>query len=198
VELRAGDRGLIELAEFADLRDDVADLVVRLDRGAQSFVGRVDAEMFVQLVENVLLQRGGKVFDAVLVLFERNIREGDEEFFVLNEVRQLGKMLLKPASAGAGLRAELRVNEVVAALERTLEKTAGIVADAAGHIIGGHIRGGAARGAEANTETAGQIQKDLRHEIAGVAESILSLFLRLPDKSVIGLLQQIVEEEHIF
>lgn len=95
MELRAGDRGLIELAEFADLRDDVADLVVRLDRGAQSFVGRVDAEMFVQLVENVLLQRGGKVFDAVLVLFERNIREGDEEFFVLNEVRQLGKMLLK-------------------------------------------------------------------------------------------------------
>ena len=104
--------GLSSFAEFADLRDDVADLVVRLDRGAQSFVGRVDAEMFVQLVENVLLQRGGKVFDAVLVLFERNIREGDEEFFVLNEVRQLGKMLLKPASAGAGLRAELRVDEV--------------------------------------------------------------------------------------
>ena len=79
MELRAGDRGVIELAEVSDLRDDVADLVVRLDRGAQSFVGRVDAEVLVQLVENVLLQRGGEVLNAVLILLERDVRKGNEE-----------------------------------------------------------------------------------------------------------------------
>ncbi len=198
MELRAGDGRVVELAEITDLGDDVADLVVLLDGLEESFVGHINAEVVVQFVEHMHLQRSGEVFYAVLILLEGHIGERDEEFLILNEVGQLAKVLLEAAGAGAGLGAELGVDEVVAAFESALQKAARIVAHAAGHVVGRHIGRGAARRTKAYAEAAGQIEKDFRHKVASIAEGIFAFFFCLTYKRVIGLLQQVIIEDDIF
>ena len=106
-------------------------------------------------------------------------------------------MLLEAAGDRAGLRRHLSVEEVVAAFQRALEEAASIVADAAGKIVGRNVRGGASRCAQTHGEAAGQIEQDLRHKVAGVAQRLQSVFLCLPDERIVGLFQQLFKCDQV-
>jgi len=60
------------------------------------------------------------MLDAVLVSLERHVGERHEEVRILDDVH-VAKVLLEAAGNRAGLGAEISVQEVVAAFERTLE-----------------------------------------------------------------------------
>ena len=115
---------------------------------------------------------------------------------VLYHVHHL-QMLLEAAGDGAGLRGHLRVQEIVAALQRALQKAAAIVAGAAGHVISGYVRRGAARRAQPDAEAALQVEQDLGHEIAGVSQGPFPLGLRLLHEGVVGLLEQVLKEDQV-
>ena len=191
---------IVQLAVLADLVDEAADLVVVLDGLAKRLIGDVDAEMLVQRLEHVGAQLGLEVLIAVLVVFERDVGELAEEIVVVDNAHILDgiellllEVFLKTAGGGAGLGAHLRVKEVVAALERTLQQRAGVVADTTGQIIGRDVGGRAARRSQTDGEAAGQVEKHFRHEVAGVADGPLSVGLALFDERVVRLLKKILK-----
>ena len=162
MELIARDRGVVQLAVFADLVDQAADLVVLLDGLADRIVGDVDAEMLVQRLEHVGAQLGLKVLIAVFRVFEGNVGEFAEEIIVVDNAHILDgvevlllEMLLEAAGGRAGLGCHLGVEEVVAALERALHQGTGIVANAAGQIVGRDVGRGAARRSQSDPPEAG-------------------------------------------
>ena len=67
------------------------------------------------------------------------------------------------------------------------------MADAGRHVVGCNVGGSAARRSQTYGEAAGQVEKNFRHEIAGVADSALALGLGLLDKIVVGFLKQILK-----
>ena len=196
VELIAGDVGVGVPPVAADLRYQAADLVVLPDGAQQRLVGGVDPELFAQFVQDMRLELPSVVQVAVFRLFERHVREFAEEIRVLDNVHHL-QVLLEAAGDGAGLRRHLRVEEVVAALERALEQAAAIVAGAAGHVVCGYVRRGAARRAQPDAEAALEVEQYLRHKIAGVSQGPFPLGLRLLHEGVVGLLEQVLKEDQV-
>ena len=204
MELIAGDCGVIQLAVVADLADQARDLVLLLDGLTQRPVRDVDAEVLVQGPEHMVLKLLGVVFDADVVLFERDIGEFNKEVVVFDNAHILDavqvlllQMLLEAAGGRAGLGGHLGIEEIEAALERALEQAAGIVAGAGGHIIGGNVRRGAARRSQSDREAAGQVEQYFRHEKAGVADRALALGPALLDQIVIGLLKQVFKKDQV-
>ena len=200
MELIARDRGVVQLAVVADLVDQTADLVVLLDGLADRVVGDVDAEVLVQRLEHVGAQLGLKVLIAVFRVFEGNVGEFAEEIIVVDDTHVLDgvevlllEMLLEAAGGGAGLGPHLGVEEIVAALERALHQGTGIVADAAGQIVGRDVGRGAARRSQSDREAAGQVEKDFRHEVAGIADGALPVGLALLDELIVRLLKQVLK-----
>ena len=53
--LIAGDNGVFSLTHIADLGEDLAHFVVLLDCLADSLIGGIDAELLVQVIQNMLL-----------------------------------------------------------------------------------------------------------------------------------------------
>ena len=49
----------------------------------------------------------------------------------------------------------------------------------------------------AHREAAGQVEKYFRHEIAGIADGVFPLGLRLLDKRVVGFLKQILKVDQV-
>ena len=142
MELIAGDSGIIELAVIADLVDDLADLVMLLDSCLESLVGNIDAEVFLQLAEDMVLELIMVVLIVVLGVLERNIHKLAEELVIINNSHILDgvevlllDVLLEAAGDGAGLGGQLRIEEVEAAFESTLEEAASVVANTGGHVI---------------------------------------------------------------
>ena len=74
-ELVTCDGRVVELAEVADLSDDIVNFVVGLDRLQDGLVRCVDAVVLSKEIENLDLELLPEVVDAVLVLLERNVCE---------------------------------------------------------------------------------------------------------------------------
>jgi hypothetical protein len=195
-ELEARDGGLLELAEAADLGHDAAEFVVLADGGADGLVGGVGAVGLAQGVEHVLLQLQAVVLVGRAALFVRHVDERAEELGVLDDGHHL-QVLLEAAGDGAGLGRHLGVEEVVAALERPLEKTPPVAAGAVGHVVRRDVRRRAARRAQTDGEAARQVEQHLRHEIAGIAEGEPPLLLCLPHELVVDLLQQVFKVDEM-
>ena len=204
MEFIAGDGGVIKLAVVADLVYQAADLIVALDGLHDGLIGNVDAKLFMQGLKNMGAQLLTEVSIAVLIVLEGNVGEFAEEIIVVDNSHILDgvkvlllKVLLEAAGAGAGLGRHLRIEEVEAALESSLKKASCIVADTRGHIVGRNVGGSAARRTQTNCEAAGQVEKNFRHEIAGVTYSVLAVGLGLLDKLVIGFLKQILKVDQM-
>ena len=86
MKLIAGDRGIGQLAVFADLGDDAADLVVLCDGAADGGVGDIRAVSLVQRLEDFFLDLVFVVRNAVGRDLERHIDERDEKPVVFNEI----------------------------------------------------------------------------------------------------------------
>ena len=67
------------------------------------------------------------------------------------------------------------------------------MADAGRHVVGCDVGGSAARRSQTYGEAAGQVEKNFRHEIAGVTYSVLAVGFGLLDKLVVGFLKQILK-----
>ena len=175
-----------------------------LDSLHDSLVARVDAEIIPQGIKDMGAQLLAVVCVAVLVVFERNVGEGAEESVVLDDTHIVDavemfllEVFLEAAGGGAGLGSHLGVEEVESALERALHEGTGVVADTAGEIVGRDVRRHAARRSQTDGEAAGQIEKDFRHEVAGVADGVFALVLCLLYQIVIGFLKQILKEDEM-
>ena len=147
MELIAGDGGIIELAEIADFIYDLADLVMLLDSCLESLVGNIDTEVFLQLAEDMVLELIMVVLIVVLGVLEGNIHKLAEELVIINNSHILDgvevlllDVLLEAAGDGAGLGGQLRIEEVEAAFESTLEEAASVVANTGGHVISCDVR----------------------------------------------------------
>ena len=154
----------------------------------------------MQRLEHVRAELLTEVGVAVLVVLERNVGEFAEEIVVVDDAHVLDgvkvlllEMLLEAAGAGARLRRHLSVEEVEAALKSPFQKASCVVADTRGHVVGRNVGGSAARRTQTNCKAAGQVEKNFRHEIAGVTYSVLAVGLGLLDKLVVGFLKQILK-----
>ena len=113
-----------------------------LDSCLESLVGNIDTEVFLQLAEDMVLELIMVVLIVVLGVLEGNIHKLAEELVIINnshifdgvEVLLLD-VLLEAAGDGAGLGGQLRIEEVEAAFESTLEEAASVVANTSGHVI---------------------------------------------------------------
>ena len=205
MELITGNGGVVQLAVASDLVDQAADLVVLLDGGHDCLVGGVNAEMSLQLVEDVGTQLITEVFIGNLIVFEGDVAEGAEEVIVVDDAHVLDgvkvllfQMLLETAGCGAGLGCELGIEEVVATLKSALQQAPCKVADAGGHVVGRNVRGCAAGRSQSDREAAGQVEKYFRHEVAGIATCALAFGFGLFDKVVVGFLKQILKVDQVF
>ena len=167
-----------------------------LDGLHQGLVRHVDAELLVQLAQNVVTELLTVMLVVVLRPLEGHVDKFAEEVVVLDDVHPL-QMLLETAGDGAGLRGHLGVQEVEAALQSAFKQAASIVADTGGHIVGRDVRRCAARRSQSYREAAGQVEKYFRHEIAGVANGVFPLGLGLLDKCVVGFLKQILKVNQV-
>ena len=204
MELIAGDGGVVQLAVVADLVDETGNLVLLLDSGADRIVRHVDAEVVVQLAQHVHAQLLGEMLIADLVVFEGDVGKAAEEIIVVDDAHILDgiqvlllQVLLETAGGGAGLGCHLGVQEVEAALQSALHQASCIVTYARGHIVGRDVGGCAARRSQADGEAAGQVEKDFRHKIAGIADGAFSLGLGLLDQVVVGFLKQILKVDQM-
>ena len=109
MKLITGNGGIVQLAVASDLVDEAADLVVLLDGGHDCLVGGVNAEMSLQLVEDVGTQLITEVFIGNLIVFEGDVAEGAEEVIVVDDAHVLDgvkvllfQMLLETAGCAAG------------------------------------------------------------------------------------------------
>ena len=205
MELIPRDGGHVQLAVAADLGDQAADLVVLLDGLQQGLVGGVDAEVLGQGIQHMGLQLLAIVQIAVFGFLEGYVGEFAEEVGVLDDVHVLHgvqvllhQVLLEPAGDGARLGGHLGIQEVEPALQGPLHQAAAEVTGPGGHVVGGHVRRAAAGGPQAHREAAREIQQNLRHEVAGVAQSPAALGLGLLDQIIVGLLQQILHKDQVF
>ena len=120
-----------------------------------------------------------------------------KKFVVLDGLEQV-ELLLHALHGGAALGAEHGGEVVVAALNRALENGADIGAGAAGHVVGGHVRRGTSGGAQTRGEAAVQIHQHFRDIVAVIAQAALSFLARLLHELVVGVLQQVFEEDQVF
>ena len=197
VELIAGDGRIGELAEVADLGDDVAELVEVLNRLAHRGVGDVDAEAAFKLVDDLELELGLVVVEGGLVALHRRVDDGDEEFVILDGVYK-EEVLLHSLHGGAALGAEQGAEVVVAALDAALEYGADVGTVAVRHVVSGDIRGGTARRAQTRGKAPGKIQQDFGDIVAVVPQRDLAIVDRLRDQLILSLLQEVLEVDQVF
>ena len=167
MELETGDGRVLQLAIVADLGNEAADFVVLFDGFHQCIIGNIDAEVLVDVVQNVALQLFLIVLQAVLILFERNVSEIAEEVRIVNDVHHL-EMLLHTGGGSTGFCCHLCIQEVIAALQCPLQQAAAIKTGTTRHVVGRHIRGCAVRCSQTNADTSGDIEKNFRHGIASI------------------------------
>ena len=99
---------------------------------------------------------------------------------------------------GAAVRRDDAVGEVEAALDGALQEGAARLTEEVCHIIGRDIDGTGVRGREADGDAVPQVQKRLRHVLAGVGDADLPILLRLLDERVVGLLQELFKIGQMF
>ena len=170
----------------------------------QRLIGHVDAQVVMQLAQHM----GSQLIPVVVIgdigFFEGDVDKLAEEIVIVDDAHILHgvqvlllQMLLEAAGSGAGLGGHLGIQEVEAALQGALQKAAGIVAHARGHVVGCDIRGSTAGRSQPHREAARQVEKHFRHEIAGIADGVFSLRLGLLHQLIVGFLKQILKVDQV-
>ena len=137
VEFITGDGRVLQLAHIADLGDDLADLVVLLDGLAQRLVGRIHAVGLGQHVQEAVADLLDVVLEGVVLDFVRDVAVGNEHLLVghVGGSDQLD-VLHAAVHLRAGVHTSDGVEEVIAALDRTLHECSAVLAGVVGHVVG--------------------------------------------------------------
>ena len=191
-----GDGRVFQLPEIADSRDDPAEAIVALYRLPQRRIGHVHAVVVAERVQHLQLQLGLVVVQTGPVTLHGRVDDGGEEPVVLHWVQQ-GEMLLHPLHGGAALRPEQRVEIVEAALDGPLQNAAHIGTVPVGHVVRRDLRRAAVGRPQPGGKAALQVQQHLRDVVAVVSQRQLPLVGGLLYQCVVGLLQQILEKDHV-
>ena len=90
------------------------------------------------------------------------------------------------------------VKPLVARWRPTHDPQIGHLVDVVNDYRGGSYGFFSAHASNTFRETSGQIEQNLRHEIAGVTQRFQALFLCLTDQLVVGLLQKVIKCDQVF
>ena len=137
MELITGDGRILELAHVADLGDDLADLIVLGNSLAQRLVGRIHAVGLGQNVQEAVADLRDVVLEGVVLDFVRDVAVGNEHLLVghVGGSDQLD-VLHAAVHLRAGVHTSDGVEEVIAALDRTLHECSAVLAGVVGHVVG--------------------------------------------------------------
>ena len=133
--LIAGDDGVFSLAHIADLGEDLAYFIVLFDCLADSLIGSVDAELLLQVIQNVDLHLGFIRCEGVVGHLERNVHVSYKELFLVVDLQDL-EVLHRAVHHGAGVYTDHCVEELIAALDSTFYECACVLAGVVGHVVG--------------------------------------------------------------
>ena len=199
MELIARYRRVFKLAEFADLGDDAAYLVVLVYRLPEGGLGDVDAVdlaewleyVFAQLLLIMLIGRGrsdeGDVHHAHEKLGVHRLHEAENVEIFVRAVHHL-----------AGLGGHHRGEKVVSTLDAALKDAAGEGTCLVGHVVGADVGAAGSGGAQAHGEAAGQVQQDFGDKIAGVAQRLFAVRRGLFDKLVVRVGKETLKIYEVF
>ena len=196
VLFRRDDR-IVRFAHVGHLFEELRHLVVLGDRFADGFVRVVDAELFGQRGDEVLLDLFHVELRSVWCDFQRGVDDAVGELRVLDEV-QFVDVLHDTDHLLAGVGRRIEVEEIVSAFERALEQRAGIAADEAGHVVLADVERPGVRGAQPYRESISAVQKDFRNIVAGVADRDFAVVFRLHDQFVVRLLEEVFKKLQVF
>ena len=196
MELVTGDDGVGLLSHLADLGDDAADLVVLLDSLADRRVGHVDAEDLVQAVKHAHLHLALIAVERVVGDLEGHVGMGDEEIGLVVDLQDL-EVLHGAVHHRAGVDADERIEELVAALNGALQQGAGVLAGVVGHVVGRDVDGAGVRCAKPGREAVIDVEQNLGDMEAGIAESDAAVGLRLFDQLIVSILKQLLKIDHV-
>ena len=199
MEFISRERRILKLPVRADSGNDAAQLVVLFDCLQQRVVGHVHAVDLAQLVQHVVLQLPLIVLQRVIFGYKGGIDVAHEELFVilLHKVQHL-EVFMGAVHHTAGLGADQRVEEVIAALNGAFQQTAGIHTGLLAHVVGGDGDVRDARRAHTHREAAVEVQKHFGHVIAGVTQRLLPFGERFVHEFVFDVAEQALEKYAVF
>ena len=134
-----------------------------------SSVGGIHAVNLGQLVEHMdthLLDVG---VESVVGDFVGDVAVGHEEVGLLVDLQDL-KVLHCTVHHGAGIDADHRIEELIAALDAAFHESSCKLAGVVGHVVGGDVDGAGVGSAQTNREAVADVQQRFGDVIAGVAE----------------------------
>ena len=140
MELIAGDHRVVGLAHLADLGDDAADLVVLLHSLADGGVRSVNTEHLGHSVQHAQAHLPDVGVQRVVRDLVGHVRVGHKEVGLVVDMQDL-EVLHGAVHHGAGVNADQRIQELVAALDRPLQQCPGKLAGVVGHVVGGDVDG---------------------------------------------------------
>ena len=196
MELVACNHRVGRFAHLSDFADHGAHLVVFRHRGTQRSVGGVHAEDLGQPVQHVHAHLLDVCVDVIVRDLQRHVRVGDEEIRLLVDVQDL-EMLHGAIHGRTRVHADHRVQKLIAALNGALDQRSCIVAGVVGHVIGRDVQRTGFRRSQPNRETAIHVEDDLRNMEAGIAERDAALSLRLTDKRIVRIFQEIFKVDQM-
>ena len=121
---------------------------------------------------------------------------GDEEVGLVVDLQDL-EVLHGAVHHRAGVHADHGVQELVTALDAAFHERSGVLAGVVGHVVGGDVDGAGVGCAQTYREAVAEVEQDLRHVVAGIAESDAALLLSLSDQLIVGVLKQFFKENQM-
>ena len=194
--LIAGDNGVFSLAHIADLGEDLAHFVVLLDCLADSLIGGIDAELLVQVIQNMLLHLDFICVEGIVNYLEGNVHVSYKELLLRVDLQDL-EVLHCAVHHGAGVYADHCIEELIAALDCTLYECACVLAGVVGHVVGRDVDRACFRCAQTHGETVAYVEKCFGNVIASVAKADIALSLSLLYQLVVGILKKTFEVDQM-
>ena len=140
MELITRNNRILSLAELANFGDDFADFVMLFHRFAQCFIRSVYAEDFTETVKHANAHLPAVAFDGVIGDFEGHVTVGHKEIRVVVDLENF-KVLHGAVHHRTSINANQRVQELIAALNGTLQQSAGKLTGVVGHVVGRDVNG---------------------------------------------------------
>ena len=155
-------------------------------------IGNIDAEPFLQGLEDVILALENIEVQAVVIGLHGDFHILIEEVLLalVHGVQQL-HILNTAVDHGAAVGRDEAVGKVEAALHGPLQQGTAVFAQEAGQVVGGHFHGAGAGCPEPGGEAAFQIQQRLRRVLTHIGHALFALAAGLDHKLIICVLQEI-------
>ena len=167
-----------------------------LDCLADSLLGDVNAELLVDVVQEMKLHLGNVCVDGVVNYFVGNVHVSYKELFLFVDLQDI-EMLHCAVHHGAGVNADHRVEELVAAFDAAFHQCTCILAGVVGHVVGRDIDGASVGCAQTHGETVAYVEKNLGNMVAGIAKADIALSLSLLYQVIVGILKKTFEVDQM-